>query len=178
MGLGLMYPNYLPSGRAFYCPSMKETEWGGYRYQMFDGDWREGWNPTGGAPRTCHYARASYYYRYAFGAPVKGLLKMCGAERVDLLRADIDYLSRYCRAAAWSAYHVRASVPGSCCGDLNPGYHKNGYNVLFYSSEVLFMPASRWPWFPGNVDWDGTDGHTCQSGGANQFQNYADPLRR
>jgi len=174
MGLCLLYEGkYIPVGRIFYCPSMDPDEWGGYRYKLFDGDYREGWNETDGPERTSHYARASYYYRYAIGAPGTRVLKMCGGNEVNLFRSDIDFLTENCPAAVWSAYHDE----NSCCGTLNPGYHKNGYNVLFYSGEVFFMDKSLWPFFPGNVAWDGTDTHTVDSGGGNQFQNYADPLK-
>jgi prepilin-type processing-associated H-X9-DG protein len=83
--------------------------------------------------------------------------------------AKIDNLSRY--AAVWDSYHDLAT----CCGTFNTGYHKTGYNVLFYDGAVVFMDGSKFPYFPYNLAYDSTD---CWGPWSNiPFWTWADASR-
>ena len=90
----------------------------------------------------------------------------------------IDNLIQHAPAAVWDSIHDPESY--SCCGDFNPGYHKAGYNVLFYDGAVAFMPGNKWPQFPYNMFWDSTDcwgPGTTTINGKFEFWDYADEAR-
>ena len=179
MGLCLMYEcgNYVPTPQLFFCPASKEDVYGGYR---------AGWDSGGGTVRTNGYAKSSYYYRYAGGAsPIvvnpgpptvyKVLVDCGGTNQVKAYPAKIGNLSKYYPAALWDSYNNDTGAPCHCCGSLNPGYHKEGYNILFYGGEVVLMPASKWAWFPTNIWYDSTDCWGCSS---LIFWNVADLQRQ
>ena len=108
-----------------------------------------GW--IGANPQTIPSSRfgilSSYYYRYRYGQ---------GA-------AKIDTLATRAPAAMWDSYHSSVPPPGDCCGNLNPGYHRKGYNIAFYdgtvgvltpeqyNAEMSFLPGTVQTRYPTNI---------------------------
>jgi prepilin-type N-terminal cleavage/methylation domain-containing protein len=167
-GLGLLYTGgYVASGRAFYCPSQYPEQYGGYTNG-------KGWNPSGGEEWTTTYSVASYWYRYAAGSTKLDVIRTipdCTRDngQIHRWRAKITHLSQRCPAAVWDGYHDDST----CCGSLNRGYHRLGYNVLFYSGEVFILPAAKWSGFPFNVFYDSDDN---SEPGFRGFDDLADGL--
>jgi len=159
LGLALLWRGgYVGNPReTFYCLASKRSDPGG------DLNTARGWITTN------TYVVAGYYYRYAYGAPKTGVLLNCNppTQTVDAYRCNLTYLSRYWPAALWDSYNTG--------GNLNSGYHRAGYNILYYSGEVMFLDASKWASFPTNVWADWTD---CWGGGSPAFATPADALRK
>jgi len=172
--LGLMLAvnsAHLGDAHALFCPALEEGGVGTYTHA------NRGWNRTGGDAYTGgNYAISSYYYRYVLrhgglhsafpGVPKLGVLDTF--EQGGQMRTVENYNARLAfvggRAALWDSVHASRSK-------RNRGYHKRGYNILFYDGSVHTMPAEDWGWFPGNVWWDWTD---CWGNGSDNFVNYAD----
>ncbi len=164
MGLRLMYNagNIEEPRVQFYCPALNPAEVTGARH------WSRGWSDGS-------YVLSGYYYRYAFGEDWKGTPKLrectgdstVNQDDINGFKAKIDYLAEKRPAALWDSYHSD--------GSLNRGYHKRGYNILYYGGSVLFMTGARWPRWPQNVWYDWTD---CWGFGSPRFADYADHLYR
>jgi len=172
MGLKLLYTGgYVTTPWLLYCPAFNQTQWGGYSHPT------RGWRETG-------YCISSYYYRYAFGAAKVGAnaaeqkanaLVACddGTHWVYKYYSNIDSLARTCPAALWDGYKYGSSPPYT----VQSGYHKGGYNVLFYSGEVQRLASDVWPVFPPNCQSDCTDDHVWGIDGSKHFRLYADALK-
>ena len=163
LGLGLMYESDLVEDpHLFFCPAMVPSIYGGYEF---------GWNSGGGLEMTTNYPRSSYYYRYAYrtaslGEPYLGYVDGHPIHRYD---AKLDNLMEKAPAATWDIVHDRVT----CCGQQNPGYHRDGYNIMFYDSTVTMMDLSYWPYGPENLWYDSTD---CWGFGSEAFAVYADEM--
>jgi len=160
LGLGLMYQSRLISdAKIFFCPAMDPGIYGGYDY---------GWASDGGLERTTNYPRSSYYYRYALDTgsiePRLGVSQGRDIKRYD---AKLENLMQKAPAATWDIVHDK--VTG--CGQQNPGYHRDGYNIMFYDTSVTLMELSFWPYGPENLWYDSTD---CWGFGSSHFSTYAD----
>jgi len=161
LGLALLYESkQVADPSVFYCPSMKDDVAGGFKY---------GWSSTGTDVRDRSYSRSSYYYRYVIGPGERStgtLGQTADGHDIAAFNARIGRLQDDRPAALWDTYHATA---------LNPGYHKEGYNILLYSQTVVWLDASFWGWFPSNVWWDWTD---CWGLGSDAFYIYADRAAR
>ena len=142
LGLGLLSAGkYIQDGHLFYCPALSPKAFGGYQFPTF------GWNTNGGPSRTEKtFTCSSYFYRYV------ERIEFGSDQTVDIFDGRIETLVSGNYAAAWDSYWTKA-------GMLNPGYHRSGYNVLFYDGSVRFMVASKWIGFPYNQNgsFDPTD---------------------
>ena len=160
MGLAVLYETEVGKNeRLLYCPSLVPTGWGGHDHSS------RGWKTTNS------YILISYFYRYALGQRYYDRWTCPGGQVIDRYHTKLEYLSRHQPAALWDSLHDDAT----CCGKLNPSYHRTGYNILYYTGHVKTMPGSQWNQllYPANVFYDWTD---CWKGGgaANNFCNYAD----
>jgi prepilin-type N-terminal cleavage/methylation domain-containing protein len=159
-GLGLFYhAGVLTDAKTLYCPAMRATQYGGY----FHGS--RGWqsNPPGNS-----YIIPSYYYRYAMGEPIVGVIRATGSgssNEVNRFESKLDILAQRRPAAIWDSIHDGAS----CCGSRNEDYHL-GYNVLFYEGAVGYIRVSAWSRWPANIWWDWTD---CWGFGSPNFATAA-----
>jgi len=148
IGLHLLYDSgMVDNGQLFYCPSDKPV--------LFTNPGR-GWEAG-------TYKLSSYYYRYALdmgheGAPYLGYV---GGKPIYRYNAKISNLIQRVPTALWDSNKTQ------------PGYHREGFNLLFYDSSVGFMEANYWPWFPQNIWYDYTD---CWGYGSDHFSTYADEM--
>jgi type II secretory pathway pseudopilin PulG len=171
IGFALLYEgNYTQNARLFFCPGLDQSRYPGYNSSS-------GWDQFGTGTHG-NTVLSSYYYRYADKVPpTTSVLANCACGPFYRYPTKIDQLAKSYPAAAWDSVHPNAGDPcciNTCCGSLNPGYHKTGYNVLYYDGAVLFMPSKKYPAFPFNITAGNTDDWNTGTPGNREFCLYAD----
>jgi prepilin-type N-terminal cleavage/methylation domain-containing protein len=168
-GLSVLYKaGYQNDQRLWYCPIMNAGEDGG------SGHPTRSWNPSGGQNAVNNSALGSYYSRYVYGNSVPSARRICtefGVSPVGRI-GKLHVVVQRTPAALWDSYH---DVPGQCClGIAQTGFHKQGYNVLYYDMTVRYLPKLEWSFWPYNIGADYTDLHWTTGPTPGMFLNVVD----
>lgn len=143
--LNFFTTGYLPDGRFFFCPALDQNGYGsmGHNWSSSTSGRRYGgWSSQDPATLPTHErCLGSYYYRHTSGA--------------GGTPAKIDSLVLRFPVAMWDNYHCPSGH--DCCGELNPGYHRKGYNIAYYDGTVGLLAKEQWWDFPTSQhqDWTG-----------------------
>ena len=141
--LNFFTTGYIADARMYFCPALDQSLDGGMGHDNVEastGRTYGGWVDAGHETLPSRFGvLGSYYYRYVSRgprstAPVNSLAQIQAANKIDNL-ADRN------PAAMWDSYH---SSFDRCCGNLNPGYHRKGYNIAFYDGTVGFLSKEQY----------------------------------